>query len=81
VARSPRDLAARSPEALALGVVKCRGAEVWVGRVAEYNVGPRGRRLDTCFLETEPAFRRILASRGFREQEGETRQFNLRDRE
>jgi hypothetical protein len=30
VARSPRDLAARSPEVLALGVAKCRGAEICV---------------------------------------------------
>jgi hypothetical protein len=30
VAQSPRDLAMRSPEVLALGVMKCRGAEVCV---------------------------------------------------
>jgi hypothetical protein len=53
VAQSPRDLAVRSPEILALGfasreVPRSRGS---CGGVAEHKVGPRSRRVDTRCLE------------------------------
>jgi hypothetical protein len=52
VARSPRDLAARSPEVWALvfasrKVPKSRGS---CGRMAEHKLGPRDRRVDTRWL-------------------------------
>jgi hypothetical protein len=55
VARSPRDLAARSPKVLALGFAsrEVLRDEVHVDAWQSIRWDPRGRRVDTCCLEIE----------------------------